>query len=395
MPFRFLDLPPELRNSIYREVLNPSSFRKKLPDHYTHYSFDLSIFLVNKQIYFESRSIFLQNFIFIRVETPWDEAQNHFERDGHVPLVATGAQAEGVRDWHMSVSIEAPNYGFLDRDSRKFVLLVDDLESFTRMWSYSHLSAGEQGAELNQYLNLVLRLRNPLAQNENQELPVAVQRRLLLPFGRVKALREVEVIGPHEESFEIDMRAQMAIPPESAEHCLIRGHKLKDAGNAAFKAGDPAEAIRLYVAAFEAIHIICDGRYRAIWGDAWFNRFMTEEPYKGMHGQLLRIVLRTKLVANIVKAYLDLGNWEEAHFWGERTIDLVRIAGGARENQPVLAFPAAPEMGKIYYRTGVALENMDRKEESKEYFRAALGYMPTDRLVREAFERVSPKLYLG
>jgi tetratricopeptide (TPR) repeat protein len=395
MPFRFLDLPPELRNNIYREVLNPSSFRKKLPDHYTHYAFDLSIFLVSKQVYCESRSIFLQNFIFIRVETPWDEAQNHVERDGHVPLVATGAQAEAVRDWHMSVSIEAPNYGFLDRDSRKFVLLADDLESFTQMWAYSHLSAGDEGAELNQYLNLVLRLRNPLTANEHEELPVSVQKRLLLPFGRVKALREVEVVGPHEEQIETAMRAKMAIPEDSAEQCLIRGHKLKDAGNAALKAGDPHEAIRLYVAAFEAIHIICDGRYRAIWGDAWFNRYMTEEPFKGMHGQLVRIVLRTRLVANIVKAYLDLGDWEEARFWGERTIDLVRVASGARENQPVLSYPAAKEMGKIYYRTGIALKNLDRKDEAKEYLRAALGYLPQEREVREAYESVAPPLYLG
>src|ERR1700760_515697 len=153
MGISFLDLPPELRNIIYLEVLNPSLVRQEADNEYTRYGFDLAILQVCRQIKYEAWGIFRRNFVFVRVETPWDEAQSHVERDGHVPLVVTDEGAEAFAHHHLSVSIRAPNYGSLERESRKFVLLADDLHTFTRMWSYSHLSSGEQGCELNQHLS--------------------------------------------------------------------------------------------------------------------------------------------------------------------------------------------------------------------------------------------------
>jgi hypothetical protein len=375
MGFPFLDLPAELRNIIYLEVLNPSLFRQKADNNYTRYGFDLAILQVCQQIKYEAWGIFRQNFVFVRVETPWDEAQSHVERDGHVPLVVTDEAAEAFEHHHLSVSIRAPHYGSLDRESRKFVLLADDLRTFTRMWAYSHLSSGEQGGELNQHLSLALHLRNPSAEHVDVELPVGLQRRLLEPFGMVKQLREVEVLGSHSMAVKQSMRDLMEIPEDTPEQCLERGNKLKDAGNVALKAKKPLEAISLYVEAFRAIHIVCIGRYRAIWGDAWFNRMLTQEPFKNQYGQVLRIILRTRLVANIVKAYLDMENYEEAWFWGERTIDLLRIASGMREDQPLISFPAAREVGQIYYRTGLALKHMNRPDDARRYFSAAVGYM--------------------
>jgi len=41
------------------------------------------------------------------------------------------------------------------------------------------------------------------------------------------------------------------------------------------------------------------------------------------------------------------------------------------------------------------LKNLDRKDEAKEYLRAALGYLPHEKEVREAYESVAPTLYLG
>jgi hypothetical protein len=399
MPFRFLDLPPELRNIVYREVLNPSSFRRELDENYTKYAFDLSILLVCQQIKSEAWAIFRQNFVFVRVETPWDEAQGHVERDGHVPLVATGELAEAFVHHHISVVIQPPHYGALDRDSRKFVLLADDLVAFTQMWAYRHLSTGDQGGELNQHLGLLLKLRNPSAVDPDaidNELPVALQKRLLEPFGKVKKLRQVEVLGPHSAAVEQSMRDLMEVPDDSPEVCLERGNKLKDMGNVALKVGNPAEALKLYIEAFRAIHIVCVGQYRAIWGDAWFNRLLTHEPFKNQYGHFIRVKLRTRLVANIIKAYLDMENYEEAWFWGDRTINLVRITSGMRDDQHFVTFPAALELGKIFYRTGLALKHMNRPTEARSCFKSALGYLPGEEAtIATALASVSPALYLG
>src|ERR1700710_142419 len=88
MTFRFLDLPPELRNNIYSLVFDPRAFKHELPENYSHYRFDLNLFRVCRQLYHESRRILLQNFAFVVVDTPWEEAQEHVSLDGHVPIIA-------------------------------------------------------------------------------------------------------------------------------------------------------------------------------------------------------------------------------------------------------------------------------------------------------------------
>jgi hypothetical protein len=132
-PFRFLDLPGELRNNIYENLLGPGDARQDMGDGYTKYTYDLALFLVNKQIYHESRKIFKQLNVFARIETPWDEAQQHVAMEGNVPVLATGQDAENFANVHLRVIIDAPRYTELERDNRKFIVLADDLEAFTKM----------------------------------------------------------------------------------------------------------------------------------------------------------------------------------------------------------------------------------------------------------------------
>jgi hypothetical protein len=130
--FRFLDLPGELRNSVYSFLLGPGDARQDMGQGYTKYQYSLSLFLVNRQLYRESRKIFKQLNVFARIETPWDEAQNHVEMEGNVPVLATGQKAESF-DVHLKVIIDAPKYTDMDRNNRKFIVLADDLEAFTKM----------------------------------------------------------------------------------------------------------------------------------------------------------------------------------------------------------------------------------------------------------------------
>jgi tetratricopeptide (TPR) repeat protein len=386
-PFRFLDLPAELRNNVYKLIFSRTRTRIDLGDGYSTYKFDLALFNVNRQIYFESRNIFRQIYVFVRIETPWDEAQQHVAIEGHVPVLATGHIADQFDNYTMSVVIEAPRYGALDRDNRKFVLLADDLAAFCKMWFYSDLS---YAGDLNEHLRLALTLRNPHG-GDSQEIPEALQAKLLMPFGMVKGLRDVQVQGGHSEQLEEKVREEMKVPYDSPEVCLEEATNLKDAGNVAMQK-DPARAIQLYLQAFEKLHIVCTGRRRSIWGDAWFDRRLEGGRYDGEHGQVVRLILRVRLVANVVKAYLDLEDYDEALFWGKRTIQLMRNATGSDEDEPMLSFPAATELGKIFYRTGVATKALGDTSEARRLLRVALGYLPHDKAVMRALDSVALRL---
>jgi tetratricopeptide (TPR) repeat protein len=187
------------------------------------------------------------------------------------------------------------------------------------------------------------------------------------------------------------MRETMAIPYDTPEFCLEEATKLKDAGNVALKTS-PRRAIELYVEAFKKLHIICIGRRRSIWGDAWFNTQISSGRFDGQHGQVVRMVLRVRLVANTVKAYLDLEEWDEAIFWGMRTINLMREAIG-EEDVAIMGFPAADEIGKIYYRTGFAYKKTGDDSEARRLLRVASEYLPNDQIIRK--ELASVALQIG
>lgn len=274
------------------------------------------------------------------------------------------------------------------------MLLEQDLLAFTTMWQYSDLS---YAGDLNKHLRLALHLQNPIsaaeeAEGEERGLPKALQRKLLEPFGMTKSLLSVSISGPQVDRDGIwkKVKAEMEIPYATPEACLEESSRLKDLGNEALK-NDPAKAIEIYFQAFKALHIICAGRRRSIWGDPWFATQLTSGPFKDHHGQVVRLVLRVKLVANVIKAYLDLGEWNEAHFWGMRTILLMREAIN-EEDEPMDGFPAKDQMGKIYFRTGVAAKMLQDASQARRLFRIAKLYLPHDENITRLLASVSLRL---
>ena len=170
-------------------------------------------------------------------------------------------------------------------------------------------------------------------------------------------------------------------------------------GNAELTAGNFHAALKLYTEAWEAMHVVVKGRQRHIHADAFFGRELKEDPFKGKNGQAERLILRVQLVANTCQAYLKLENWEEACFWGMRSIRMLREAMGADENhdipaedEAVLGFPAADQMGKIYYRTAYAFKKLDDISQARKLLRVASIYLPRDESVRKELQACALKL---
>ncbi len=398
--FNILALPAEVREEIYRILLHPSANRVFGADEYNDYNYhdSLVLFRLNQKIYYEARRVFRDLNVFVRIETPWPEAQDHVAREGHAPILMRGQDAANFTGYSLSAAIGSPEIPMQYADPQCFVLLLDDLDKFTQTWFYAHLS----NPGLNSHLTLTLHLRDPYrADWEEKHMSKRLQRQLLLPFGMVKGLRDVTISGDPNPfpSVESELRAEQAVPVSSPEHCLSETVRLKGEGNAELIAGNYQSALRIYMQAWEAMHIVVRGRQRHIHAEAFFARELEQDPWEGKNGQTERLALRVQLVANTCLAYLKLEEWDEVCFWGMRTITMVRqaVIGPMDRDVPpdveaVLTFPSAVQIGKIYYRTAVALKKLADKSQAAKLLRVASIYLPWDENIKKELGECSLRI---
>ncbi|TGJ81916.1 hypothetical protein E0Z10_g6838 [Xylaria hypoxylon] len=385
-----LSLPPEIRDQIYTIILHPSNNRTFQPDEYTDYDYHdaLALFRLNRQIYYEARDIFRTLNVFLRIKSPWSEAEQHVNLVGHVPILMRGTGASRFNGHSLQVTIETPAAGEPENGTHEFIMLADDLPAFTKAWFYWNLSH----PGLNQWLRLKLFLRDPYAPDwDEKHVRRDIQRRLLLPFGDVKGLHDFSLTGDPKPQPKIvaELRALQALEPTSPEQCLVECMRLKNEGNELLQKGEVRAALEVYNRAWEAIHIIVKGRQRHVHAEAFFARDLVDEPFARKNGQLERMNLRLQLVANTCLAYMKLGDWHELQFWGVRTIQLMRQATGANqrpippEDEALLGFPSATQVGKIYYRTARAFEELGDRAEARRLVRVAQVYLPNDETVKK------------
>ncbi|KAJ6258242.1 hypothetical protein Dda_7161 [Drechslerella dactyloides] len=419
-----LDLPPELRDEIYSYVVSPYGIRHPLSDGETYlydYSSAVPLLRVNRQIYRESRKVFYALNTFVRIRTPWEQARYYVAHEGNISIIPLGDEVAARFNSHsLLVTIEA-SYSLGDSEydgpaMHEFVVLVQtgDLARFCRSWYYSSINM----PALNGHLTLTLALRDPYTSSSpfpaadgtaTPSLPRGLQSRLLDPFGQIKGLQKLVIaqpdasnhlIAPAPDVYE-KLVETMNIPLDPPHVCLTRATALKEAGNAALAANRFADAITHYNAAFHEIHILINGKDRRVHGDQFFERTITAPgAFQGQHAGTARTILRVRLVANTVLAYLKMKDYEMAIHTGMRTIGIIRGSIGLDEedgaNDPtmeaMLGFPAAGEMGKIYYRTGMAFKAMDETAEARKLLKVAAVYLPHDKIVERDLASVALRL---
>ncbi|OJD32212.1 tetratricopeptide-like helical protein [Diplodia corticola] len=388
----FFRLPRELRDEVYASALAPHNFRVEHDDDHVEYKYDLRLMRVNRQLHDEATQVFRRLNVFARIETPWPEAKQHISGEGRVPIVASGPAAASFSAAHLRVNIEAYQYAFGHDETHSLVVLVDHLPHFCRMWYYSDLSH----PGLNTHLRLTLALQDPFSPTTaDNRIPQALKRRMLAPFGDIKHLHALRIEGQADASLEAELRSAQAVPYKTAEECLEEASRLKDEGNAALQKNQFREALRLYEEAFLAMHIVVSGKRRSIWGNAYFETHLHEGQFADQYGQLVRLVLRVKLVANTTLAYLKLEDYHMTKFWGMRSIQLMRDGMGIEnddDDQPMPGFAAANEMGKIYYRTALACKALDETEQARKLLRIAVQYLPRDPHVQAALASVALRI---
>lgn len=79
-PFPFLELPLELRESIYSLYFKPAD--RLVQTHNLEaqgffggvYKFDFDVYRVNKQVYREAQAVWRRENVFVKIATPWPSA---------------------------------------------------------------------------------------------------------------------------------------------------------------------------------------------------------------------------------------------------------------------------------------------------------------------------------
>ena len=382
----FTSLPGELRAHIMKYLLAARHVRyEKTPDLHG-YRFCTNLFRINRQLREEAREVFKIQNAFILITTPWAEALDYVSGIG-IPIIAKHKQTE-VFSEDLSAQMVFPDLVIPGVSDSPFIICVEDLAAFSLASFYQDIS----NPGLNANMELTLRMGT---QGSNAKGPISrsMQYRLLDPFISMKGLRALRITGSVDPDVESHFREKNSEPHDSAEKCLEASEKLKGEGNIMINKKQFDRAKSLYEESFRAMHIVIKGRQRQIWGDPYFNRMLAGGQFDGHHGNLVRMELRIKLVANMIEAFLGLELPEEAVFWGMRSINLVRGNIGEDADRPQLGFPAASAWGKVYYRTGRAQQMLGNDDEARQLFRIAADWLPHDRAVQKA--RADTALRLG
>ncbi|KAJ6274786.1 hypothetical protein PSV08DRAFT_384388 [Bipolaris maydis] len=391
--FPFLRLPLELREQIYSYYFHPG-------DHLVRstaleakgffggvYHWDFDVFYVNKQIHRESKRVWRRENIFVKIATPWPSAgmyrvyilategvPEQLHRYGGISLSGSHhAQANAFSGHHAVVQIDSPMQ--IVTPEHMVVMLADDLPLFTRTWYYSALSY----PTLNERLNTTFMLRNPAKTDDNRDedseeqdqeqdglgVPLAIQRKLLHPFEHVKGLHDSIFIG-FSNTVQSELARLQARPIPSLEQSLESATDYLAAGDAALaKSTEPTalEAIELYKKAFHAIHILVHGRTRRVMADVFFQDAVTNGRYAGQTGVTVRVVLRLKLVSRFLAAYNQLARWDDAAFWGMRSVTILEESLNPDFEMFLAEVLGGSDVGMIYLRTGIAFWHMECKRE--------------------------------
>ncbi|KAI0606798.1 hypothetical protein TUN205_08956 [Pyrenophora tritici-repentis] len=372
-PFPFMRLPLELREQIYSIYTNPADHLVKNVDLEARgffggiYKWDFDLWTVSKQIYAESKKVWKRENVFVKIATPWPSAVNHISSEGLVPIVCTESRANAFSSHHGVVQITAPFHGVVAE--HMVVMLVDDLHLFAQTWYYSALSY----PMLNERLSTIFILRNPNREEGSDEqdigVPLSIQRRLLYPFEHVKGLHGTEFQN-YDPSVQAELSRLQAKPIPTLQEALESATDYMEAGDVALTAPNTdtetsaLQALDLYRKALHAIHILIHNRTRRVMADMFFHDSVTKGRYAGQTGITIRVMLRLKLVSRTVAAYNKLGRWDDAAFWGMRSIRILRETSNPDFEAFLTEVLGGMDIALLYVRTGIAFWKMEQQREN-------------------------------
>jgi hypothetical protein len=238
------------------------------------------------------------------------------------------------------------------------VLLVQDLPLFCQEWYYRSLNS-----DLNSQLTASFALRDPYYPADPKPVSLELQRRMLMPFEVVKELYRVEFEGGWDMGVMKELEKKMGEKSPGARECCENATTLMEEGDTILTISptqNAEAALDMYNKAFHAIHILNDKRFRRVLADDFFHDPILSGRYSGQSAATIRIILRIRLVARTVLAYLHASQPLEAAFWGMRTVRIMRQALDTEFESFFGDFVGSGDTGLIYARTAIAITLLER-----------------------------------
>lgn len=220
MPFRFLDLPGELRNNIYDLLLcswndepeyEPGfvgGLRKRSP------SYDaMALLRTNKQIHNEAFDYMMKRNQFVRVTCRGLDANNLFLGDEVIPAITTdyrkASQFEGYL-MHLTLSKPALSSGPINFSENEIMMLRADLPALCRQLDIESAMT-DANATASEYLSIIASVSfNPF--HADMFTP-AVQQYLLEPIAaHVRGISNLSISGPISTSIAQAVISEVAQP---------------------------------------------------------------------------------------------------------------------------------------------------------------------------------------
>ena len=275
-----------------------------------------------------------------------------------------------------------------------YLTCLEDLPFLCQLLFY----ASCQGPNFSSLLHITLAISDPHAESKGTLVPKALQESLMMPFAILKGLHGLTIKGARNKAVGKELRKAMSVPNPTAAEYLESAAQLKDAGNAAFKAGDYALSIRTYIRAYEAMHFIVQGERFAIMLDGYFASAnpLTGGRFDRQRGDLVRHHLGSQLSWNILQAYLKMREWAHAYFWGERAIsdlEYANVQQSILDGTPNLVTGA--EKAKVYFRMAVACKALDRKQVWARSLMKASMFAPQDKAIMREMDALEKRLERG
>ncbi len=220
MPFRFLDLPGELRNNIYDLLLcswndeleyEPGSvggLRKRSP------SYDaMALLRANKQIHEEAFDYMMKRNQFVRVTCRGLDANSLFLGDEMIPAISTdnrkAVQFEGYL-MHFTLSKPALSSGPVNFSESEIMMLRADLPSLCRQ-----LDVESAMTDANATASMHLSIRASVSFNpfHTEMFTPVVEQYLLEPIAaHIRGISNLSVSGPISSSVARNVISQVAQP---------------------------------------------------------------------------------------------------------------------------------------------------------------------------------------
>lgn len=260
--FRFLDLPREIRNKIYRAALcsfepPPTTFMPP-PDADTSMDFmsrvtvakhaiDTSILLASKQIHREAYDAMVKTNRFVRVTTSWGMPIRSLLNHLCVPVVTENKQSvDRFPGYVLSVSITCPKEVGTELQSpfslepSSLMLLSRDMDRFCDILMDGNTYIPEFGSKVSLKIAVApgsILSSSPYKDSVTEFFTETTQQTLLQPFrSRLRGFEKIKVRGHVSrtiaESVERDISHDTASDPETT---LTKYRKAKDEGQRLFR----------------------------------------------------------------------------------------------------------------------------------------------------------------